>query len=102
VSMSAVQGVIDFVVACSTTNISNLQAISGTIDGVQLQHGNFVLLVGQSSQAQNGLYEFGNNGLEKATITNFSTAVLVVSGTSNSGHFYYQKNGNAGNWQIVV
>lgn len=83
--------------ACSTSNIT----LSGeqTIDGVAVVDGDRVLVTGQTSGANNGIYECdtGTWSRTKDWDGNYDivtgTLVYVTSGTSNSGWYYVATTG---------
>jgi hypothetical protein len=76
--------------AVATANVSSLSGLQ-TIDGVSLAAGDRVLLAGQSSASQNGIWVVGSGAwtrsLDYASGTVFNSGgilVLVVEGTDNA------------------
>lgn len=81
--------------AAATTNI-NLAAPGAAIDGVTLASGDIVLLTGQSTASQNGLYVWNGAGATLTRTTNADTSaevapglfVYVAEGTANGSNGY--------------
>ena len=81
--------------AASTVNVS-LTAPGATIDGVTLVSGDLVLLAGQTTGSQNGLYVWSGSASTLTRATNASTSatvkaglfVFVSEGTANGNNGY--------------
>lgn len=76
------------VITASTTNVS-ISSAPGTIGGVSMANGDRVLLAGQSTESQNGIYVFNGTGsaltrardADSATNLGRGRAVKVIAGT---------------------
>ena len=80
---------------CRVTSTSNI-TLSGlqTVDGVTVVAGDRVLVAGQTTGSENGIYEASTSAWARATDFNGArdivsgTFIRVTDGTSNSGSYY--------------
>lgn len=83
--------------ACTTANVASLYGLQ-VIDGVQLICGQSILLVGQTTQTQNGHYFVSTTGWIRVEAVNgvdeHGQYFKVNGGVANSG-FYQNTNGSA-------
>ncbi|MEU6582737.1 hypothetical protein [Nocardia sp. NPDC046763] len=99
-------------VRVATSTNTTLSSPGTSIDGVTLANGDRVLLFGQSTQSQNGLWVFNGSAAamtrptdyaSAATISPIAVAVSVEAGTTNGDKIYLlYTSANANPQQVVV
>ena len=90
---------IDSYIIVNAVSVANIATLSGTatVDGVSLVAGNLVLLAGQTTASQNGVYVVSASAWSRATSLNDETQLLlkdiyVSTGTSYKGTWWMCAN----------